>query len=465
MPDEQAELTWRLDPSESMSDWTIRVYNRGTKVTDEYHVHKNILAVGKRRSEYFVNVFRQRIKSSSNSSASISNLSSDSAVTEIAFVNRAASVIPLLLDFMYSSSSSSSQLTTDVAPGLRFLSQFFGVRTLFDRVMRFIQRDLNLKTMASYYRASRELGDKKIANLVAKHCARNIHLIDTAHEIIQVGDPEFFLKVLSSPGLMDERKLHMSLLVTKFCQLHRDRLNSETFLAITHEHNLPVVHHTAAISLMGMEADLIVPTSIVEMSTTMTNLQERCIQGLASHWRALTEQDPEQTARVCRKLPSLVVTELMLRSLDCAKKEGDRQAQGVGLARNAKSPQKGRSPKAAAAATAAADGAKTKTEHEAALEALKKEYEEKLKHLQEVCYEKDKHINNYYKELVKFARLPNSTEGKMIKSGSKEQPTIMPSIGKHSKEGYLLAGKKLGGAKYPLFYYKQDEQLPPSPSM
>ena len=208
---------------------------------------------------------------------------------------------------------------------------------------------------------------------------------------------------------------------------------------------------------MGMEADLVVPTSIVEMSTTMTNLQERCIRGLAAHWRELTEADPEQTTRVCRKLPSRVVTELLLRSLDHAKREGDRQAQSVGLARNAKVQSKVR-PKAAA------DGSKTKVEHEAALVALKREYEEKVKHLQDVCYEKDKHIKNYYQELTKFERLPNATEGKMIKSGSKDQPTTMPSIGKHNSEGYLLAGRKLRGAKYPMFFYKDDEQPPSSSS-
>jgi len=430
----QEELTWRLDPSESMSDWTLRVYNKGTKTTDEYHVHKNILAVGKRRSEYFVNIFRQRGRNST-----------DDPVSEVVLVNRAAVAVPVLLDYMYTSNEAALQLTSDVAPGLRFLSQFFGVRQLFDRVMRFIQRDLSLKTMVAYYRASRELEDKKISNLVVKHCARNIQLIDTNHELIQVIDPELFSKVLSSPGL-DERKMHVSLLVTKYCQLHRDHLNSETFLAITHESNLPVVHHTAAISLMGIEADLVVPTSIASMMGSMTDLQERCIKGLSAHWRELTEQDPEQTTRVCRKLPSSVVTELLLRSLEHAKKEGDRQAQNAVLARNVKTQKAKPKP--------GADGSKSKTEHEAAMEALKKEYEEKLTHLQDVCYEKDKHIKNYYQELNKFERLPNGTEGKIVQSGRKEQPTVMPTIGKHSKEGYLLSGKKLGGAKFPLFYYK-----------
>jgi len=446
------ELTWRLDPSESMSDWTLRVLNKGTKTVDEYHVHKNILAVGKRRSEYFVNVFKQRYRSSGSHASSASREEVED-VTEVVMENCAAAVVPMLLDYMYSAQTV-VQLSPETAPGMRYLSQFFGVRNLFENVMKFIQRDLSLRTVVKYYQAARELDDKKIANLAARHCARNIHLIDTSHELFEVMDPEFFAKMLSSPGL-DERKLHVSLLVTKYCQLHRDEMSAETFLAITDETNLPVVHHTAAISLLGIEADLVVATNVANMMD-MTSLQERCIKGLAAHWRAITEQDPEQTARVCSKLPSFVVTELLLRSLDHAKKEGDRQVQSAALARNAKQVRgnSGKSkthPDGAAAGSVQADQAEG-----TALENLKAEYEKKLKDLQTVCYEKDKHIQSYYEELRRFVRLPNSHDGKLLHSGRKEQPTAMPEVGKHSVEGYLLAGRKLGGAKYPVFYYKKD---------
>ena len=446
------ELTWRLDPSESMSDWTLRVLNKGTKTVDEYHVHKNILAVGKRRSEYFVNVFKQRYRSSGSHASSASREEADD-VTEVVMENCAAAVVPMLLDYMYSAQTV-VQLSPETAPGMRYLSQFFGVRILFENVMKFIQRDLSLRTVVKYYQAARELDDKKIANLAARHCARNIHLIDTSHELFEVMDPEFFAKMLSSPGL-DERKLHVSLLVTKYCQLHRDDMSAETFLAITDETNLPVVHHTAAITLLGIEADLIVATSVANMMD-MTSLQERCIKGLAAHWRAITEQDPEQTARVCSKLPSFVVTELLLRSLNHAKKEGDRQVQSAALARNAKQVRANGSKSKTQPDGAAAGPMQTDQGDGTALENIKAEYERKLKDLQAVCYEKDKHIQSYYSELRRFERLPNSHDGKLVQSGRKEQPTAMPEVGKHSANGYLLAGRKLGGAKYPVFYYKKD---------
>lgn len=432
------DLTWRLDPSESMSDWTLRIVTRGTKAIDEYHVHKNILAVGKRRSEYFVTLFRQHRKADPMKEK----------VTEIVMHHRAAIGIPMLLDYIYSSDYS-LQLTAETATGMRFLSQYFGVRPLFEKVMKFILRDLSLKTLVTYYRDSRELDDTKIANLAAKHCARNVHLIDTSNELIQAMDPTFFAKVLSCPGL-EERKLHISLLVTKYCQIHKDKMSSETFLEITKEENLPVIHHTAATSLLGMEADLVVIT--VAMMSTMTSLQQRCVKGLSAHWREITEHDREQITRVCRKLPSFVITELMLQSLEHAKKEHDQQVQNAALARKAQ-----KTPKTKTTGATIQQESDNGTNQEVdATTRLKKEYETKLKHLQDVCYEKDKHIKNYFEELSRYKRIPNTHEGRLIHSGRKEQPTIMPKVGKHSTSGYLLAGRKLVGVKYPVFYYTDD---------
>jgi hypothetical protein len=64
--DFDTELSWRLDPSVSLSDWTVEVVvtdHRGELIRDcpkeLYCVHKSVLAVGPRRSAYFVNEFKQ----------------------------------------------------------------------------------------------------------------------------------------------------------------------------------------------------------------------------------------------------------------------------------------------------------------------------------------------------------------------------------------------------------------------
>lgn len=433
------ELTWRLDPSQSLSDWTITVISKGKGTAEHYHVHKSVLAVGKRKSDYFAGIFRDHRRAQSR------NAGNRSCATELIFPDTAAMMVPILFDYMYTNDKALT-LSSETAPGLRYLAQFFGIKVLFEKIMEFIQKDLSLKTLVPYYKGSSDLGDKKVLGIAARHAARNIHLIDVSHSLISVMDPTFFCKVLSSPGLEGvEKKMHLSVLVAKYCQLHKDSLEGQVFLKITSEEHLPHIHHTAALSLLGMEADLVVATSVMSMMT-ITNLQERCIKGLASNWRELTESDPSRTAHICRKLPSVVVTELLLRSLESAKKDDTRP--GATRVMVKRGSQRGK-PK---------DEAAMKKEYDEALEKLKAEFEEKTSHLQELCYEKDKHIKGYYEELSKYQRLPNTLDGKLVASGRSAQPTMMPAVGKHVVDGYVFVGKKKSCPKYPLFDYKGEEK-------
>lgn len=54
-------LSWRLDPEESLSDWTILVKTKRSNddKVDTYHVHKSVLGVGPRRSNYFATAIRR----------------------------------------------------------------------------------------------------------------------------------------------------------------------------------------------------------------------------------------------------------------------------------------------------------------------------------------------------------------------------------------------------------------------
>jgi hypothetical protein len=314
---------------------------------------------------------------------------------------------------------------------------------LFDLIMKFIQKDLSLKTLATYFQGSKDLDDNKILGITARHCARNIHLVELSHTLIEVMDPEFFHRVLSNPALEKEKSLHVSLLVAKYCQLHKDKMNGTTFLNLTSPECMPQVHHAAALTLLSVEADLVVATSLMSYMT-MSSLQERCVKGLASHWRELTELDPARTAQVCRKLPSAVVTELLLKSLDHAKLDNNRHTSTRVLVRREGGKGKSR------------DDIALKKEYQEALDLVKAEYDEKVSHLQQLCYEKDKHIKGYYEELFRYQRLPNSPDGKVVASGRSIQPTMMPDVGKHSTDGVCLIGKKKGSSKYPIFFYKGD---------
>lgn len=432
--EEDEELTWRSDPAESMSDWTITVINNGRQTAEHYHVHKNIVAVGKRRSDFFVGLFREHRQSCKRSNS-----------TELCLPDSAAVMIPPLLDYIYCGDKALT-LSSKTAPGLRYLSQFFGIRVLFERIMKFIQKDLSLRTVVEYYKGCTDLGDQKVLGIAARHAARNIHLVDISHELIEVMDPEFFCKVIASPGTEgSEKKVHLSLLVAKYCQLHKDTLDESMFSRLTAKDHLPHIHHSAAMSLLGMEADLVVATSLKSIMS-MTSLQERCIKGLSSNWRELSAMEPTRTAQICRKLPSFVVTELLIKSLAIAKNDDGQQTTTRVLVKRS-SAQKDKS---------VADSA-LKQEYEDKLEKLKVDFDKKSSHLQELCYEKDKHIQSYYEELSRFQRVQNAPDGKLVSSGKTTVPTTMPRMGKHDQDGFVLVGKKKGDPKYPVFYYKRDD--------
>ena len=85
------QLTWRMDPETSFSDWTLQV-SHDDSILDEidtYHVHKVILAVGPRRSEYFANCFVQSMQEQ------VTN------TTKFTYSTDMAGLFPLLLDYIY----------------------------------------------------------------------------------------------------------------------------------------------------------------------------------------------------------------------------------------------------------------------------------------------------------------------------------------------------------------------------
>jgi hypothetical protein len=79
-------LSWRQHPSESFSDWTIEAICDDSTESAVYHVHRRVLAVGPKKSNYFANIFKY------NSSANRNQLSLN---------KRQAAVFPMVLDFIY----------------------------------------------------------------------------------------------------------------------------------------------------------------------------------------------------------------------------------------------------------------------------------------------------------------------------------------------------------------------------
>jgi hypothetical protein len=149
-PKRPKQLTWRRDPGESLSDWTIIVKQKpsdeahATPSPATYHIHKNVVGAGPRRSEYFLKVFQNTDLEESKTSTSVLELESS-----------AAKIFPLMLDFIYSLDREIS-LTPRCAVAMRHLASYFRVPPLFDDTNEFIERNMEPCNLYRY------LGEAKL---------------------------------------------------------------------------------------------------------------------------------------------------------------------------------------------------------------------------------------------------------------------------------------------------------------
>jgi hypothetical protein len=115
---------------------------------DTYHVHRNILAIGERRSGYFANLFHYGIDDGDH-------------CTNVELSPRAATYFPDLLDYMYESKA--FEITTRNAVALAFLAQAFQVTSLQKKVEDFIERDIRLANFGWYMSDALYFSDERLA--------------------------------------------------------------------------------------------------------------------------------------------------------------------------------------------------------------------------------------------------------------------------------------------------------------
>ena len=150
----EQKISWRHDPEESFSDWTIvvtsepREGNEGietdgtpTPTSETYHVHRLVVGAGPRKSNYFLRLFKTKGLKEAQASTS-----------HITLERSAANAFPLMLDFMYDISSGDVEASTETAVALKHLANYFDVPSLLGNIDKFIQDDLTLDNMHIYAR-------------------------------------------------------------------------------------------------------------------------------------------------------------------------------------------------------------------------------------------------------------------------------------------------------------------------
>jgi hypothetical protein len=286
-------LSWRLNPTESMSDWTIVVRHAETDQVDLYHVHKNILAVGPRKSEFLKAEFTQQ----SNSN------------TQLTLPSVAARAFPAFLDFCYSPTGS-LKITVTNATGLRHLSSTLAAKALHKRVLKFFMKTMSLKTVTQYYKDVVMVGDLAILRNLANFLAKYILKIDSI-EVLLICTPTFWSYVLTSVELdNDKKQSKASLLLASYIQMHPNLTASDyRLLLLDNKNTLKNIHYDAAMTYLQLSAQM-PPDNKAALETI-------CIQQLVANWQVCENVDLE----TCTKLSPNVLAQLYLHTLEQARQD------------------------------------------------------------------------------------------------------------------------------------------------
>lgn len=307
--EEEEELSWRMSPLQSMSDWTIEVVVPTSARSTLYHVHKSVLAVGPRRSQYFVKLFRSTDPTSFSKEAT-------NTTTRLELEELTATAFPVLLDYMYDHRAT-IHMTTYNATALHVLSQRLEMKHLRGRVREFWIHDISMDHMAIYYQHATKLGgldDPLILRALEVYCAQ--HLFDsdsgkcTIADLLDLIDPQFLYHVIQQAFSNTEDQnafsLRLSLIVAVYCNIHYlTDLDQAMFCKLTDAQHLPVIESQAAKAFLELQEKI-----SGSPNASLTSLTERCISVLSEQWDDACVKQDRSTEQATVVLPKLVGTAL-----------------------------------------------------------------------------------------------------------------------------------------------------------
>lgn len=336
------DLSWRLDPLDSLSDWTLLIRSPGAPKMEQYDIHKSVVGVGPRRSILLAEAFQKYkvvpegpIVLSPTSALSCLTKENDvlflrefledsygmgttsrepstmfeeeeiltRAVTILELEPRAAAVVPEVLDFLYPPHK--WDFTQDQATAAHLVAKVLNMPYLQQRLVEFVEVDWD--NLGMFYGHARELGHDAFLPLAAKCLAQNMSerseddIVAVFHEI----DVDFFYLVVEAMRCDSLRK---SLWIAIYANIHSHNLTKEEWEKITSDKYIPTIDLEAAQLLLDIEFEIVDKCSA-------TSLKQRCIDVVAPSWREIYQSDANVV------LPSLQGDALALfamAALNCA---------------------------------------------------------------------------------------------------------------------------------------------------
>jgi hypothetical protein len=320
-------LTWRGDPKETLSDWTVVVcyYDGGDDVEQTFHVHKSILGASQRKSSWFASLFRSQTASAN--ADSLSRITFDVPVIEH---------FATALDFMYFGTLS---IDTTNAVALRFLANYFAIRSLMAAANEYIKNDLNGDTAVDYVLEASKLKDIRLVSGAKLACCKLFSEIDKA--AFEALPPPLFEAIICSPDLKPTNLYDVSLTISNYLYANPESLSDRFLYALTDEHIMTEVDpYSARVFLNAirrLEKDGHRTKNGIDEGNNWDqtkSLSLRCARVLALEWRSMLPLDLQdeyiQLWRKESRASSLVLVSLLASAVDRAQLEVEELEMGLG---------------------------------------------------------------------------------------------------------------------------------------
>jgi hypothetical protein len=311
-------LSWRSDPRESFSDWKVVVRHQGTHQVEDYHVHRNIVGYGPRKSRYFAKEFLEfdrLVKTKERNPDPVSQLTLPSGL---------AQVISFALDYLYlTEGDTQPTLTAEKACLVYKLAERLEMPTLQTTVAEFYRQHIKVSNMGKFLRAA-TVNDASKLTFVAK--ARIGSLVTEDPTCARLIKPMFLVQLsemlqehratLRSSSMAKKRTStdfeKMERLQSKrwsraivYCSQATGNVFDPVLLeGLVSEDSLPVIDGTASLDLLRLYE-----TVTGGRARQRESLERRCALGLMEDW-VLVERHFGSSKELRAEIHSVLSSEL-----------------------------------------------------------------------------------------------------------------------------------------------------------
>jgi hypothetical protein len=198
-------VSWKSDPKLSYSDWVLNVSYRDAenkRCIDVYHLHRNVVAYGKRKSNtMFRDIMDSELQdvfdSSNKTECELQELinsdkklkTEDRKFTSLKLQNESqANVVPLVLDFIYYTNETNHRMSADRSCNVFKVAEGLKVRALQSAISEFYDTNLSMTNICEFLKAAT---NSKADMLLAICKAKIRKMIAIKPDLVESIPPEF----------------------------------------------------------------------------------------------------------------------------------------------------------------------------------------------------------------------------------------------------------------------------------